>query len=173
MNALLPLLSLLLAPASAEICYFDGGKGFDPQASFYELGGPACLSGPTLVFTRRYNASRYSENIETRLTDSFPGWGGAEEKCRQAVQGAKQLLDTSSVSYVIGKAVMLGPQVWKYKGGCASFRLKVSDLRREKGKDASYEDLFSAVGAERLGGAVSSDVGNFVDVLIERGSGKK
>lgn len=161
-----PLAALLLlafaAPASAEFCHFDGGRA---EIVVRRLKGPACTMENALVFGSAANENRYGadENKRTFVTDSWPGWGGSDKKCAAARKSADKLV-YSDETYILGKAVLLGPQVWKFNGSCDTFKSRFQSKKASLGEKPSHEDVFEALGAERI------SMGDLAERLVE---GKK
>lgn len=122
------LLLSVVAPARAEFCFLDSQRDGTPV--IYELGGPVCGGGNRLVFTRRYGPDRVSEKFETFMTESWPGFMGADEKCKLAEKGARFIVDRPG-SIILGKTIMSGHQVWAFKGSCSTFRYKYTAKRAE------------------------------------------
>lgn len=142
------LLSAVL-PARAEFCFLDSERDGTPV--IWELGGPVCAGGNRLIFTRRYGSDRVSEKHETFMTESWPGFMGADEKCRLAEKGAKFIVDRPG-SIILGKTILSGHQVWAFKGSCSTFRYKFTakraDLVAQKGKEnTSSEKALEAIDA--------------------------
>lgn len=161
-----PLAALLLlafaAPAAAEFCAFDGGR---TEIVVRRLKGPSCTMENALVFNSAANENRYGadENKRTFLTDDWPGWGGADQKCATARKSADKLV-YSDETYILGKAVLLGPQVWKFNGSCDTFKSRFQSKKASLGEKPSHEDVFEAMGAERI------SMGDLAERLVE---GKK
>lgn len=161
-----PLAALLLlglaSPASAEFCTFDGTR---PEIVVRRLKSPACTMDNALVFNALTNENRYGadENKRTHLTDSWPGWGGGDQKCAAARKSADNIV-FSDETYVLGRAVLMGPQVWKFNGSCDSFKSRFQSKKDSLGGKPSHEDVFEALGAERI------DMGDLAERLVE---GKK
>lgn len=149
-------------PAAAEFCAFDGGKS---EIVVRRLKEPSCTMDNALVFTGAASENRYGqdENKRTFLTDSWPGWGGNDKKCTAARRSAEKVAYADE-TYIIGKAVLLGPQVWRYDGTCDRFKSRFASKREELGGKPSHEDVFEALGAERL------SMGDLAERLVE---GKK
>jgi hypothetical protein len=151
-------------PASAEFCLLDS-KMKSGEPVVVELGGPRCTGGNRLVFTRRYASGAPSEEIETFITDSWPGFMGADAKCRSAAAGAKIVVDRPGsiiIGVTLGSKIKFGShQVWAFKGSCSVFRSRLLSKTAE-GK-AEREDVLEAIGAGK------SDMGELVDKLIELG----
>lgn len=162
-----PLAALLLlafaGPASAEFCAFDGSR---TEIVVRRLKGPLCTMENALVFSKLTNENRYGadESKDTPLTGSWPGWGGADLKCAAARKSADKLVYSSDETYVLGKAVLMGPQVWRFKGSCDSFKSRFESKKASLGGKPSHEDVFEAMGAERL------SMGDLAERLVE---GKK
>ncbi|MDP3542552.1 MAG: hypothetical protein Q8T11_08825 [Elusimicrobiota bacterium] len=161
-----PLVALLLfafaVPASAEFCAFDGSR---TEIVVRRIKGPMCTMDNALVFSKLTNENRYGadENKDTRLTDSWPGWGGGDQKCAAARKSAENIV-YSDETYVLGKAVLLGPQVWKFNGSCDTFKSRFQSKKASLGEKPSHEDVFEAMGAERI------SMGDLAERLVE---GKK
>lgn len=118
-----------------------------------------------LVFGSAANENRYGadENKRTFLTGDWPGWGGADQKCAAARKSADKLV-YSDGTYILGKAVLLGPQVWKFNGSCDTFKSRFQSKKASLGEKPSQEDVFEAMGAERI------SMGDLAERLVE---GKK
>lgn len=165
-SALTLALAAAALPARAEFCFLDSDRDGNPIV--WELGGAQCSGGNRLVFTRRYGPDRTSEKYETYLTDSWPGFMGADEKCAAAEKGARWMTDCPG-SIIVGKTVMSGHQIWAFpKGSCSTFRSrfasKKAELAAQNGKDgAASEKALEAVGAGE------SSMSELVDKLIDLG----
>ena len=161
-----PLAALLLVcaalPAAAEFCAFDGSR---TEIVVRRLKGPACTMENALVFNAAANENRYGadENKRTFLTDSWPGWGGSDKKCAAARKSADNLV-YGDETYILGKAVLMGPQVWRFSGSCDAFKSRFESKKRSLGDKPSHEDVFEATGADRI------DMGDLAERLVE---GKK
>lgn len=161
-----PLFALLLLgsalPAAAEFCTFDGGRS---EIVVRRLKEPSCTMENALVFNGAANENRYGadETKRTFLTDSWPGWGGGDKKCAAARKSADKLV-YSDETYILGKAVLMGPQVWKWNGSCDAFKSRFESKKRSLGDKPSHEDVFEAAGAERIA------MGDLAERLVE---GKK
>ncbi|MBI2385673.1 MAG: hypothetical protein HYV14_06630 [Elusimicrobia bacterium] len=166
MDKTAPLAALFLSfaalPAAAEFCAFDGSR---TEIVVRRLKGPACTMENALVFNAAANENRYGadENKRTFLTDSWPGWGGSDKKCAAARKSADNLV-YSDETYILGKAVLMGPQVWRFNGSCDAFKSRFESKKRSLGDKPSHEDVFEAAGAERI------DMGDLAERLVE---GKK
>lgn len=158
------LFALSALPASAEFCLLESKKSGEPVV--YELSSPSCTGGNRLVFTRRQAAGGPSEPIETFITDSWPGFMGADQKCRDASVGARAVVDRPGsiiIGVTLGSKISFGShQIWAYKKSCYSFRSKLADKTAESPK-MEREDALKAIGAGE------SDMGELVDKLIELG----
>lgn len=147
-----PLAALLLlafaVPAAAEFCTFDGGR---TEIVVRRLKGAACTMENALVFNSVANQNRYGadESVRTFLTDDWPGWGGGDKKCAAARKTADSIV-YGDETYILGKAVLLGPQVWKVKGSCDWFASRFRSTKASLGEKPSHEDVFEALGAERI-----------------------
>lgn len=169
--AALAVLSLSLAsPATAEFCLLEGKSRGEPQIQ--ELRGPRCSGGNRLIFTRRVNSGGYSEEAETFVTDSWPGFMGADKKCKTAEAGAKVVVDRPGsiiLGVTLGSKIGFpgaGLKVYAFRGSCYSFRSKfAAKLRELKAADAKaeYEDALEAINAGK------SSLSELVDSLIEAG----
>ncbi len=163
------LAALLLAaavPASAEFCWFNGESR--SSIELWRLKSPRCTMENQFVFDARANENRYGPDVkeQTVMTGSWPGWGGADQKCAAARRGADKVL-YGDETYILGKVVLGGHAVWSFAGDCEEFRRKFDAKRRELGESASYKKVFEAAGAEE------SDMGTLVDRLIEGKKPKK
>lgn len=164
-NPLLALLLLSAVPAAAEFCTFDGGH---PEIVVRRLKDPSCTMENALVFNGAANENRYGqdENKRTFVTDSWPGWGGGDKKCAAARKSADKLV-YSDETYVLGKAVLLGPQVWRYAGSCDQLKSRFQSKKQSLGDKPSHEDVFEALKAERI------SMGDLAERLVEGKKPKK
>jgi hypothetical protein len=156
-------------PASAEFCLLESTRSGEPVV--YELTAPRCGGGNRLVFTRRYaSGGAPSEEHETFITDSWPGFMGADEKCRKAAAGAKIVVDRPGsivIGVTLGSKISFGShQVWAFKKSCSVFRSRVAEKVASDPK-AEREDVLKAIGAGE------SDMGELIDKLIELGEKPK
>lgn len=149
-------------PAAAEFCTFDGGRA---EIVVKRLKDPACTMENALVFNGAANDNRYGadENKRTFVTDSWPGWGGSDKKCAAARKSASNLV-YSDETYILGKAVLMGPQVWVWRGSCDSFKSRFQSKKSSMPDKPSHEDVFEALKAERI------SMGDLAERLVE---GKK
>lgn len=160
---ILGLLAVVAAPVRAEFCLMTHTSRQDNTPQVFELGGPYCAGGNILRFSRKYGPDRVSQNADQYVTDSWPGFMGADEKCQKAAKGAKAVVDKPG-SIVLATTYASAPQVWAFKGSCYSFRSKLSaaweTLKAKEGKDATYKK------AMELAGAGEDSMGSLVDQLI-------
>lgn len=151
MDKKLPLAALLLAfsvPAAAEFCAFDGSR---TEIVVRRLKSPSCTMDNELVFNAVANENRYGadENKRTVLTNDWPDWGGADKQCAAALKSAGNVV-YSDETYILGKAVLMGPQVWKFSGSCDTFKSRFQSKKKSMEGKPSHEDVFEALGAKRI-----------------------
>lgn len=151
MNKALRLAALMLLsalPAAAEFCTLNGHSG---SVVVERLKKPSCTMDNDLVVTMKANENRYGPDEMLRnpitLTGSWPGWGGADQKCAKARSKAESLV-FSDETYVYG-TTMLGYQIWKFDGSCDSLRSRFLSKQASLKKDSepSLEDVLKALGA--------------------------
>jgi len=168
MDQKIPLLALLLlpaVPAAAEFCTFDGSRN---EIVVRKLKDPSCNMENALVFNAAANENRYGadEIKRTFVTDSWPGWGGADKKCAAARKSADKLV-YSDETYILGKAVLMGPQVWRWNGSCDQLKSRFESKKQSMGDKPSHEDVFEALKAERI------SMGDLAERLVEGKKPKK
>jgi hypothetical protein len=159
------LLLSIVAPARAEFCFLDSQRDGTPV--IYELGGPVCGGGNRLVFTRRYGPDRVSEKFETFMTESWPGFMGADEKCKSAERGARYMVDCPG-SIILGRTVLSGHQVWAFTASCSTFRSRFTAKRSELIAKDGKENTSSEKAMEAINAGESS-MSELVGKLIELG----
>jgi len=157
MNPSKPLLAFILfaaaSPAAAEFCSHKSGT--NSAAGFRELDKPFCKQDNSFRFaTASPSVPEYwSKDGSTYVTDSMPGWMGADQQCKKAVAGAKIVLYRTE-TYLVAYAVS-GPRVFKYKGTCSSlkykFLAKLADIGKGDPTEDTVETALLAIGAEEVG----------------------
>jgi len=148
------LLALFAVPASAEFCSYKSGT--NSAAGFRELDKPFCKTQDNSFRFGTASPSvpeYWSKDGSTYVSDSMPGWMGADQQCAKAVRGAKVVLYRTE-TYLIAYAVS-GPRVFKYKGTCSSLKYKFQSKLAEVGRGEPTEDTVETallgVGAEEVG----------------------
>jgi hypothetical protein len=69
-----------------------------------------CVQGTTLMFKQKD-----SDDVDTWITDSWPGWGGTAEKCAAAAKSLKSWgKDILVVSTIGGKIGFPGVDKWGF-----------------------------------------------------------
>lgn len=151
-------------PAFADFCHWKDGRNDD--GTFRELDKPACKQDNTFQFLKASPAhdEKWSRDGSTTITDSMPGWMGADEKCRKAVAGAK-VISYRTESYLVAVS-MLGPRIFKFKVQCSTvkykFMEKYAQFQRDNPKDAeNAEKALNAAGGEEI------SKGDLIERLIE------
>lgn len=145
-------------PSAAEFCSYKSGT--NSAAGFRELDKPFCKTQDNSFRFARASPSvpeYWSKDGSTYVSDSMPGWMGADQQCNKAVAGAKLVLYRTE-TYLVAYAVS-GPRVFKYKGTCSSLKYKFLDKLAAKSaeggkgdpKDDTVEEALIAVGAEEVG----------------------
>lgn len=147
------LIVLSALPASADFCHWKDGRSDD--GVFRELDKPACKQDNTFQFLRASppHPESWSRDGSTTVTDSMPGWMGADEKCAKAVAGAK-LISYRTESYLVAVSI-LGPRIFKLKQQCSTvkykFMAKYAELQRDNPKEAeNAEKALTAAGGEEI-----------------------
>lgn len=147
------LIAFAAVPASADFCYWKDGRSDD--GTFRELDRPACTQDNTFKFLRASppHPESWSRDGSTTVSDSMPGWMGADEKCRKAVAGAK-VISFRTETYLVAWALS-GARIFKFKTQCSTvkykFMAKYAELQRDNPKEAENPELaLKAAGGEEI-----------------------
>lgn len=72
------LLAAAASPAAATTCLVEKDR------TVVLLFAPSCVQGQTLMYRQKNG-----DSVDTWITESWPGWGGGEDKCKAAVRALK------------------------------------------------------------------------------------
>lgn len=144
------LVLFIAAPAAAEICTFDGD---DSEIVVRRMKSPTCTTQNDLIFTAAYPENRYGSDdkkVRTVLTGSWPHWGAYDKQCLSALRSVSDVLYSSQETYILGKTILGGPQVWRHKGSCDDFKADFAAKKRRLEGSPSHKEVFEALGAKRI-----------------------